>query len=312
MDNQVSIDFTGLCVFVTNAPNHRLKVILARDPAGKMVHRPIVSFDVASLSHVEGRLPIQVIQMPDGAQIASWNVQDRILRLKDWSCAYPSWVKVCRGDDRLPSYPPDPSTEMDARWVPSLRTVSDSSKVLPVYLQDNPKPSKGATSLAARFDIGAGYLFANAEVNRRSPMECWEFDCGSRVHRQYLADSMRLELRSHTSEPLVIEAYRFGNLSDPAETLELLPSNGRIALAVSNLPDALPGSEAHAAHSSMHGDGMPHFGIYYTLLDRPKRRPIPTRSSRPCAAVAAPAAGEVMNADMHGVAPVKCTPGMVP
>jgi hypothetical protein len=312
MDNQVTIDFTGLCVFVTNAPQHKLKVILARDPKGRMMHRPIVSFDVASLSQFQGRTPMQVVQLPSGAQIASWDVQDRILRLRDWSCAYPSWVKVCRGGDRLPPMPPDPSAEMDARWVPSLKTVSESGKVLPVYLQDNPKPAKRGSSLAARFDIGAGYLFANAEVNRRMPMDCWEFGGGGKVHRQYLADSMRLELKSHTSEPLVIEAYRFGSPSVPAETLELLPANGRIELAVSNLPDALPGSEAHAVHSAGLGDEMPHFGIYYTLLDNPKRRPIPKRAAGSWPVVPAPPMGEVMHAVMHGVQPVKCTPGMVP
>jgi hypothetical protein len=328
-DNRLTIDFTGLCVFVTNDSKDPkgLKVILARDPDGKMVHRPVLSFHVKYFARFTGKAAMQVIQLPNGDQIASWDLSHRVLRLKEWEDSYPKRVTVCRGKPPLPECPPDPATEMDARWIPSLKTVSGSGEVIAEYLGDDP-PSSGTSALAARFDSQSGYLFSNFEINHRSPMEPWRFKDKGIDHAQYLADTARLELRSMSvKEPVVaFEASVLGAKAErKLERLELRPQDGRIEVSISNLPETLPERDeksgmwrASKAGGMAPGKGMQHFALYYNLLKNPKWRPIPVPVkdySYKAMALSRSAnrdSGGVMHADAHGVAPVKCTPGMVP
>ena len=319
-ENRLTIDFTGLCVLVTNDPSKELKVILACDPMQahgmehemekdreKMVHRPILSFNVKFFSRFTGDTPIQVIQLPNGDQVASWDLSNRIVRMKEWDDAHPGDLRVCRGNSALPRCPPDPASEMDLRWIPSLKEVSGSGEVIPEYLTEDPRPANGATALAARFDCPAGYLFANAQVNRQSAMKPWNFkgDKGI-VHTQYLADSARLELQSSATGKVTFEAFAFGKDRQKAsETLELYPKEGRLEISISNLPVTLPKGPTK---------GMPHFSIYYALLKNPGQQPTLEPASDPCykAATTSRSAGAVLNAHPFGVYPIKCTPGMVP
>jgi hypothetical protein len=76
--------------------------------------------------------------------------------------------------------PPDPSAEMDARLGAVAENGLRERQGAPGVPAGQPKPAKRGSSLAARFDIGAGYLFANAEVNRRMPMDCWSSAAAAR------------------------------------------------------------------------------------------------------------------------------------
>jgi hypothetical protein len=334
MENRLTIDFTGLCVLVTNDPSRDLKVILACDPmqengkgtAGKMarekmgkkkgetmahekmVHRPLLSFHVKYFSRFHGKTPMQVIQLPNGDQIASWDLSNRIVRMKKWGpTAYPSDIHVCTGTANLPTCPSDPTTETDMRWIPSLMQVSGSGTVFPEYLSEDPRPASGATALAARFDCPAGHVFANAQVNRQSDSRPWKFKgTGRRDYSQYLADSARLELQSSATDVVTFEAFTFGKgRHQPSETLELLPKEGRLEVCISNLPVILPESEQKT---------MQHFGIYYALLEGAKQTPIPKVDEAPRSKSVRPSrsSGAVINAHPFGVYPVKCSPGMVP
>jgi hypothetical protein len=321
-DNRLTIDFTGLCVLVTKDAPKGLKVILACAPMEKeakehampmagegMVHRPILSFNVKYLSRFKGKTPIQVIQLPNGDQIASWDLSNRIVRMKEWSGAYPRDLRVCRGTASLGTCPADPVSEMDLRWIPSLKEVSGSGEVIPEYLTEDPRPASGATALAARFDCPAGHLFANALVNRQADMKPWSFKVANKpVHTQYLADSARLELQSSVTGRVTFEAFAFGRDRQTAsETLDLMPKEGRVEISISNLPVTLPKGDSRDV-------GMQHFSIYYSLLKNPRRRPEVSQVShaRYKTAAVSRSPGAVLNAHPHGIYPIKCTPSMVP
>jgi hypothetical protein len=333
---RLTIDFTGLCVFVTNEPEGTLKAILAQDPkcgamgeaamaGGKskpmdhgqgrktsrtqkaempMRHRPILSFDAKYLSDFDGLSKMQAIQLPNGDQILSWNLENRIVTMPRWKGAYPDRIVRCQSKADLPMFPRDLPSEMDVRWIPSLKVVTGAERILPVYTSDD--PSQGGKNrnmaLAARFDLDAGYLFSNAEVNRRGPMDLWEFKNGKEgPHTQYLGDTLRLELHSAALPKVVLEARAFGNSSD-VEKLVLKPQEGRLEIAVTNFPeDVMPGKP------------LAHFPIYYELLDNPLRTPEPTMSGKAPAYRPRPSAGKgVEHAVAHNLQQVKCTPGMVP
>src|SRR5262245_37705624 len=168
--NRLTIDFTGLCVFVTNEPEGTLKAILAQDPkcggmddaaamedaaamakgmkmahangkgkhqAGKhdmpMKHRPILTFDAKYLHRFKGKSKMQAVQLPNGDQMISWNLENRIVTMRKWKGAYPERVVRCQPGNYLPPFPRDPMAEMDVRWIPSLSLVTGAKRVLDVY-----------------------------------------------------------------------------------------------------------------------------------------------------------------------------------
>jgi hypothetical protein len=262
---------------------------------------------VKYFSRFDGKTPIQVIQLPNGDQIASWDLSNRIVKMKEWSDAVdPREIHVCKGTTKLPTCPPNPASEMDMHWIPSLMQASGSGTVFPEYLSEDPRPASGATALAARFDCPAGHVFANAQVNRQSDMTPWKFKGARPDYSQYLADTARLELLSHKTAPVTFEAFTFGKeRQEPSETLELHPKEGRLEVSISNLPVTLPGRRLKT---------MPHFGIYYALLKGTKQKPIPEVADDPRSKSVRPSrsSGAVINAHPFGIQPIKCTPGMVP
>lgn len=352
--NRLTIDFTGLAVFVTNAPQGKLRVLLAQATAesgahaeggatamgeamtkgmpvapeadadrgkGKKVdqaamdqaamvhaapmrHLPIVSFDAKYLHQFVGKSKVPVIQLPNGDQIASWSVENRILTMQKWTDAYPDEVVRCQEGGDLPWYPRDPMAEMDVRWVPSLKVVTGSDQIRSDYLSNDPSQGGKDPAIAARFDLDSGYLFSHAEVNRRQPMDLWDFEVGNgkpQTHTQYLGDTLRLELHSATTDLVVLEARAFGDFGD-VERLELQPQGGRLEIAVTNFPEEL-----------QPGVPLGHFHYYYDLLDKPQRRPDPQPSGKTPADYPVPPANKgVARGLAYSIQQVKCTPGMVP
>lgn len=304
MSQRVSIDFTGLCVFATKNVPERLSVLLAADPSGRMRHRPILSFDVRNLGSFSGMSVDQVIQLPDGTQIASWSLDQRLVTFKAGKSAQPDKVVLCGAGKPKSRCPQNPVAEMDLGWVPSLAHVSGHGDIDPVYLSDHP-PHGGKSALAARLDFDCGSLYANAAVNRRSPAAYWTFDdgAGGKVE-QYLADTVRLELQSGQGEALTIQAAAIGGHG--TETLELHPWNDRIEVSITNLPVMLPAP-------GMPQSTMPHFALYYALLKpAPKHQPCPTTSEVSTCGPMAPAARAMTAGAPRGVYPVKCTPSQSP
>jgi hypothetical protein len=304
MSQRVTIDFTGLCVFATKNVPERLSVLLAADPSGQMPHRPILSFDVRNLGTFSGMSVDQVIQMPDGTQVASWSLDKRLVTVKAGKSAQPDKVVLCGPGKPKSRCPQNPVSEMDLCWVPSLAHVSGKGDIDPVYLSDSP-PHGAKSALAARLDFDCGSLFANAAVNRRATASYWVFDdgAGGKVE-QYLADTVRLEFQAGMDEPLTIQAATIGGNS--TETLVLHPWNDRIEMSITNLPVMLP-------MPGMPQSTMPHFAMYYELLKpAPHHKPTPTTSEGATCGPMAPAARAVSPGGLRGVYPVRCTPSQSP
>jgi hypothetical protein len=325
MSHKISIDFTGLCVFATKNVPDRLSVLLAGDPKKgahhpaddpkkDTRHRPLLSFNVRNLEVFSGESSVEVIQLPDGSQIASWGLDGKIVTLTPGREALPKKVTLCGGGVPKSRFPQDPQAEMDLCWVPSLGRITGQD-VDPVLLDKNPVRSPGPSALVARVDINHGFLFANAAVNRQQPASCWTIrTLSGQSLEQYLADTVRLEIDGQDGELLVFTATPFGG--GPIETLALEPVDGRIALSITNLPEVLPDHRMEMA-------SMDHFSAYYGLLDRmPKDQPVPTRSGRIPDTGKTPPAHHVESPRAHtmgpdtavaeGIYPVKCSPGMLP
>ena len=308
MSHRISVDFTGLCVFSTlNVPD-RLSVLLAADPKGHMRHRPLLSFNVRNHKLFQGKTMSEVIQLPDGRQIASWDLNGRIVRFRQGGSTRPKNVVLCGGGAPATRMPQNPRAELDLCWVPSLTRIAGATEVNKMYLEDKPLPRSGKSALAARVDIDRGHLFANAAVNRLQPEEWWTIPTASgEPLRQYLADTVRLEIDVDSGADLEIEATRFG--SRDKETLTLEPVDKKIELVITNLPDVLPAT-------AVQPKDMMHFGLYYELLDPiPRKKPIPTLSKASGRNKSMPAHEHGMgmeSAVTHGVHPVKCTPGIIP
>lgn len=305
MDKVITIDFTGLCVFVRKDAPERLKVILATDPKRKMKHRPVLSMNFTNVAKVEEGSFDQAIQLPNGEQIASWRLDDCIVRFKGEEKAYPRGVMLHGAGIPSSECPQDPGSERELCWVPSLKRASGEGNVNSVYLTDKPVP-EGPSALAARVDLTRGYMYANAEVNRRFPIEAWSFPkAHGSTFAQYLADTVRLEMRLPDDLPAIqIINFKTG----AAQTIWLEPEAPLTELSITNLPDAMP---EHGDHERK----MPHFDLYYELLDPvPKSRPIPELPSGGTSmpgTMAGPSDGDMI-VRAFGIRPVKCTPGMTP
>jgi len=298
MENVITIDFTGLCVFVTNNPP-TLSVILATDPDKEMKHRPVLSMNVRNVAKVENGSFDHVIQLPNGEQIASWRLDGRIVRFKGEEKAYPRGI-VLHGMG-IPSIPcpEDPASERELCWVPSLKRASGEGNVKAIYLKSKPIPEVGENALAARVDLTRGFVYANAEVNRRSPIESWSFPKAHGADfSQYLADTVRLEMRP---EPGKLPSIEIVNFKTGAIQSIYLDSNQQLTeLSITNFPEA-----KHEHPQST--EKLEHFRIYYRLLDpTPKNQPIPERPK----STSGP--GHVMTVEAFGIRPIKCTPGLVP
>lgn len=322
MTQRVSVDFNGLCVFAAERAPQSLSVLLASYADKMMRHRPILTFNVRNYVSFSKGTVDQIIQLPNGDQIASWHLDRRIVKFRTIDGARPSQVVLLR-QNHLPSRcPQDPVSEMDLCWVPSLKRIAGVDRVNPALLGGKP-PCGTKSGVAARIDFEAGNLFANAAVNRLSSSDFWTFSPaqGGTVE-QYLADTVRLEVESLPDAKLVIEAYKYGSDRKPAETLVLKPWKESIEIAISNLPDVL----THPDHAGE--EAMDHFAAYYKLLkSRPQYEPIPTTTpASHCRALSAghamaagaknarsvPAAHRGSPVHAMGVYPVRCTPGIVP
>jgi hypothetical protein len=308
MSPRITVDFTGLCLFATKNVPERLSVLLAADPSGAMRHRPILSFDVRNLETFSGGSVDQVIQMPDGTQVASWNLDKHFVTVEAGKSAQPNKVVLCGGAEPKSRCPQNPVSEMDLSWVPSLKRVSGKGDVNPLYLSDNPAPHPGKSALAARLDFDCGYLYSNAAVNRLSPAMCWTFDAGAgQKIEQFLADTVRLEMQADADEMLRVQATPFHGHA--TETLELKPWNDRIELSITNLPNMLP-------MPGMSMSTMPHFALYYELLKpAPSHRPTPTMSEGSMCGSMGPMKHASKAIAQHaslsrGIRPVKCTPSI--
>jgi hypothetical protein len=322
MTHRLSVDFNGLCVFAAERAPKSLSVLMASLADTMMQHRPILSFNVRNLVHFSRGNVEQIIQLPNGDQIASWHLDRRIVKFRSMDGARPSQVVLCRDEVTPSRCPQNPMSELDLCWVPSLKRIAGVDKVDPDLLGKNPPRGK-KSGIAARIDFESGNLFAHAAVNRLSPSEFWTFaPTQNGPIEQYLADTVRLEVESTPDATLIIEAYEFGKDRQPAETLVLKPYKEAIELAISNLPDMVAHPE-HGVEAS-----MDHFAAYYGLLKTaPKFAPIPTTNpASQCGAVSASmpmsagrksargatAGQKGMPIGMMGVFPVRCTPGIIP
>jgi len=314
MSHKISVDFTGLCLFATKKVPKRLSVLLARDTMKGMEHRPLLSFDIRNLRLFNGASKIEVIQLPDGRQIAIWNLDGKLITLNAGAGALPGDVTLCRGKTGEAPFPEHPWEEMDLRWVPSLGRITGQD-LNPIYLEDKPVLGTETCALSARLDINRGFLFSNAAVNRLQPPECWTIPTVSgKPIVQYLADSVRLEIDGEDKAKederiLTITASSFGG--GDTETLELIPDDrNKIEISITNFPQVLPKHD-------MPMTTMPHFGAYYDLLNKAPDQPlIPVREDaqgQPLMPMPPSAPGKGVHTAMaQGIFPAKCSPGMTP
>src|SRR5262245_16375972 len=264
MSYKIGIDLTTLCV-ITTKQSKRVSALLVADTIRHMRHRPLLSFNVRNHRTFTGSAMSEVIQLPDGRQIASWDLEGRIVSLKTAANATPKEVVPCGGGVPKTTMPQDPRSELDLCWVPSLKRITGVGDIDSLYFSPNPVPRTGESALAARVDLDQGFLFANAFVNRQQPAVCWTIPTVSGGPlQQYLADTVRLEIDVETNEKteeeekvLVIEATRFGGRDK--ETLELVPVDDKIEFSITNLPVELPKTPQLPRE-------MMHFSLYYQLL----------------------------------------------
>jgi hypothetical protein len=296
MSYDLTIDFAGLCTFVTNGMPESMRVILLRDTSGQAAHAPRLTFDVRDREQFTGSDIAQIVQLPDGRQIASWDLSNKIVALSvdDGS---PSNVAYC--GPRVPpsDAPRDPLEELNFSWVPSMGRMggvgNGKAEVAAKYLTNDP----GANGpVAARFDTQRGFLCSNAQVNRLTAEGVWTFGGGK---QQYLSDTARLEVRGIQAPSIRFTAKMFGGAD--AGYLELRsPSGSPIAVSLSNLPIELPDAHSHA--------GFEHFTMYYDLfVPAPAARPVP----KSLAGAADPHGGGA-HGMVQGIFPMRCTPSQTP
>jgi len=299
MKYDLTIDFAGLCTFVTNDAPEWLRVILLRDAKERFPHAPRLTFDVRNLDQFTGSDISQVVQLPGGEQIASWNLEGKIVELGGLvdGDGSPSRVACCGPAPAPREKPADPLDELNFYWVPSLGQLCGVRDVAPAHIGNN--PGGDGSPVGARFDTKRGYLFSNAEVNRTTTDGgVWEFGQGG--HRQYLADTVRLEVRNLAASRVEIKARTFAGAD--AGALRLKPFAERIGLTLTNLPQQLP--DTQQAHDVMH-----HFDLYYdVLVTQPIARPIPQLGG------GAPSPHHATTAaqPVWGIFPVRCTPSQTP
>jgi hypothetical protein len=311
MSHKIGIDFTGLCVFSTKQPK-RVSALLVADTVKHMRHRPLLSFNVRNHKMYTGGAMSEVIQLPDGRQIASWDLEGRIVTLKTAGNASPKELVPCGGGVPKTRMPQDPRAEMDLCWVPSLKRITGVGDIDSLYFSPNPVPGSGESALAARVDLDQGFLFANASVNRQQPAQCWKIPTVSGGPlEQYLADTVRLEIdvetKAEADKLLVIEASRFGGRD--TETLTLEPVDDKIEFSITNLPVELPQTSALPRE-------MMHFSLYYQLLgpvpNGDKLIPMLMGDGGQMPQAPPEHSKGVERAAIEGVYPVRCTPSMQP
>ncbi len=293
MSYDLTIDFTGLCTFVTNDAPEWLRVILLRDTTGAAPHAPRLTFDVRDKLDFKGTDSISnVVQLPNGAQIASWDLSGKILELSGVDTGTPNTVLCCGPKTPEAEEPRDPPEELNFCWVPSLERLCGKGEVKPAFKGDDPGLNG---PVGARFDTKRGFLFSNAEVNRTlQPGGVFEFQPGGK--RQYLSDAVRLEIRGLT-KAVELKAKTFGGQEVGVLRLET-KKNKAIALSLTNLPVLMPeNAEEHHEHGA---GAINHFKMYYGLLDQaPASFPVPEP------AVAGPQV-------VAGLFPARCTPSSTP
>ena len=289
----LTIDFSGLCTFVTNDMPEMLRVILVRDTHGHAAHAPRLTFDVRDLADFDGDGISQVIQLADGTQLASWDLSDRILSL-DAIKGQPKG-KYCGPPEPPADAPRDALEEMGFCWVPSLGHMGGvgggkGAVVSEKYL--GPDPGLHGP-VAARFDTPYGHLMSNVQVNRTMPKEVWQFGPGK---QQYLAEAARLEIREIVDEGFELTAKKFDG--SYGSTLKLKPHRGSISLSLTNLPRDV----RHHSECQLND----HFKMYYELFDSVTNGLVPTNPKSVAMAI------DPEHAHVRGIFPARCTPSQTP
>jgi hypothetical protein len=291
----LTIDFSGLCTFVTNDMPEMLRVILLQDTKGHAAHAPRLTFDVRDLADFTGDGISQVIQLADGTQLASWDLSGKILALGAIEGAPKS--KYCGPAKPPADAPRDALEEMAFCWVPSLGLMGGvgggKGAVVPEkYLGPDPG-LKGP--VAARFDTPHGYLMSNVQANRTMPKEVWEFGPGK---QQYLAEAVRLEIREIGEKEKEIELTAKKFDGGDGGTLKLKPHSGSISVSLTNLPRDV----RHHSECKLND----HFKMYYELFDSVTDGLVPTKPQ----SVAMAHDGE--HGTGRGIFPARCTPAQTP
>lgn len=329
---RVTMDITGLCGIwtgdVARGAGKELKVLMLKG-MDDVRHRPVLTFNMRSFGSLAGHQaaprPLEVVQLPSGEQIGSWELEGKVVKLGFQREATPGKV-VLLGEKRPPSeHPRTPAEELGLHWMPSVGRACgrEDARVHKRYLGVHPGKDgggNGGTSddkVIARFDLPQGFVYASASVNQLRDPDVWEFTCASGVvMRQFIAETIRCEISALPSSTVEIVAHPYGE-PENKESLILKSWDEAIRMTLTNLPSV-------AAPSP---DDFRHFMAYYDILD-----PVPDADSRSKPRKVSPAprpSGPLVddpslspgavppdegdeNVTALGVRPVMCSPGGYP
>lgn len=314
---RLMMDVTGLCALWTGhtrADQERsLKILMLRGMESA-VHRPVLTFNMrhfVSLSAKE-RLTrkLEVVQLPDGEQIGSWELENKIVSLNRLPEAVPGKVNLLGDHLSGGVAPADPADELGIRWIPSVARAAGEKevRVRERYLGNNPRGSSegGGTPderVLARFDMAQGYVYASARVNELREPDIWKFmDDQGVTMTQFIAETARCEVRRLPPGGIQIAAFPFGKPAE-VETLTLKPWDDAIRMTLTNLPPV----------DQLRPGDFPHFKAYYDLLrTAPPRTPVPVRTEESPLPPPPGEDGPGSHVSPRGVRPIMCSPCCFP
>lgn len=318
---RMMMDVTGLCAMWTGHsaadPERYLKILMLSGMNEDVKHRPVLTFNMRHFVSLSGAKKavtrmLEVIQLPDGEQMGSWELESKIAAVKHQPAAVPGKVKLLGGHRSGAVSPSDPTEEFGLQWIPSVARATGESdvRIREHYLGNNPRrPSEegGGTPddrVLARFDVPQGFVYSSARVNELREPDIWKFmDEHGVTATQFIAETARCEVRHLPADTIQIDAFPFGRPAE-VETLILRAWDDAIRMTLTNLPPV----------DRLRPGDFPHFEAYYGLLSRtPERTPIPVLTDEsPAPPPPAGEDGPGSRVGTRGVRPIMCSPCCYP
>lgn len=230
-----------------------------------MRHTPLLAVDMRYFHGLAGSPLEAVTQLPGGTQVGIWGLKGRRLGIAAAGLQDADGVRMEYGPS-FRSELPTAETERSLRWAPSLSSVTGKrdlavkQRLLDGNINDD-------DPVAACFELDRGVLHTLVDAPGYWGRRAWSFDRDERTASQFLADTIRWEVRDIRARSLKVFASAFDG--SKTEMLEVQPVDGRIELGVTNLPHSSSGM-------AMTGDRVEHFRHYYEILANPPvERPLP-------------------------------------
>ena len=324
----VEIMFTGLIAFVKGhcsvQATDTMQIVMVQ---GQMLpHKPRLIVDVRDVPPWEkgDAVPDEIIEVPGGTQLAVWNLDSKLVAVRDAGSKPAKAIRIVEGERRkikdtekyLNSYPKerffrrDPSNDLS--WASELHRAcripgADPAKLVATGdVRDDTKLGEFGVARFAQLAVeqksAPSGNTLETELGKVSKRDVYNFPKEEYGYKQVLADQARLKLGFDTSSmKIVLEDLRC-DLSVPSSgtapkatceypelTIRVKPSSksGDVSISVSNLPSK-KGEYASAGA---------HFHEYYKLLEYEDHDKCPTPDNPNL---------KLQNLETYAVQPIKC------